>query len=193
MTCPFPEVQRRLAVTGGQVSQSVSQSETTSSLRNGVLVWPSQKKYAEAGDTHQSQHSRALDSELTSLAMATMMTTRLVVRNSVRCFGRRTLSSAFSARASPRTSSHRRVAIPGAPLAIRAVATDADAKTSTKTFKRHERIAAIKVRRSEQRIRFGGSIASIGPIASTLALIEGALSTLFPFRVFNLSRANLFS
>ena len=26
MTCPFPEVQRRLAVTGGQVSQSVSQS-----------------------------------------------------------------------------------------------------------------------------------------------------------------------
>jgi HD-like signal output (HDOD) protein len=79
--------------------------------------------------------------------MATMMTTRLVVRTGVACFGRRAVSNAFVARATPR----RVVAIPGGArvaFAVRAVATDADAPTTTvgKVFKRHERIAAIKVR-----------------------------------------------
>ena len=82
-----------------------------------------------------------------SLAMATMMTTRLVVRTGVACFGRRAVSNAFVARATQR----RVVAIPGGArvaFAVRAVATDADAPTTTvgKVFKRHERIAAIKVR-----------------------------------------------
>ena len=78
-----------------------------------------------------------------------MMTTRLVVRNGVGCLGRRAASSAFSTRGAPsRPATSRRVAIPGSRVdfAVRAVATDVDTKTTTKPFRRHERIASIKVR-----------------------------------------------
>ena len=91
---------------------------------------------------------RAFD-DSSPFAMTAMMTTRLVVRNSVGCIGRRATFSAFSARGAPsRPSTSRRIAIPGSrvDVAVRAVATDADTKTTTKPFRRHERIASIKVR-----------------------------------------------
>ena len=88
--------------------------------------------------------------------MTTMMTTRMVVRNGACCLGRSAASSAFTIAGARRpTSGPAAPPSPGAPPprrdapVVRAVATDAatDATTSAaKPFKRHERIAAIKVR-----------------------------------------------
>ena len=89
--------------------------------------------------------------------MTTMMTTRMVVRNGACCLGRSAASSAFTIAGARRPASvPRRATLPGGvspasrrAFVVRAVATDAATDTTTsaaKPFKRHERIAAIKVR-----------------------------------------------
>ena len=91
--------------------------------------------------------------------MTTMMTTRMVVRSGACCLGRSAATSAFSIAGARRPASvPRRATLPGGvspasrrAFVVRAVATDAATDTTTsaaKPFKRHERIAAIKVRAS---------------------------------------------